>query len=68
MWLKMCINGHNVDLGDQVKCPGCHHFSGFFFLKKVHFGHSKVSLIYTEVSLFQGCPLRGVPLYTCLDK
>ena len=67
-------------LGDLVKCsvysgtpllwtpwgPGevscierCPHFRG-------KLGHSKVSLL-AEVFLFQGCPLRGVPLYFSLS-
>ena len=35
---------------------------GYIYIKKAYFGRSKVSLN-TEVSLFQGCPLGGVPLY-----
>ena len=37
------------------------------YVKKVYLRHSEVSLVRTEVSLFQGCPLRGVPLYV-LDE
>ena len=34
------------------------------YTKKAYLGHSKVSLMQKCPGLFQGCPLRGVPLYT----
>ena len=44
-------------LGDLVKCPiwRCPHFRSYI-IKKAYLGQN-------EVSLFRGCPLRGVPLY-----
>ena len=33
------------------------------YTKRAYLGHSK-SVLNTEVSLFQGCPLRGVPPYS----
>ena len=36
------------------------HFRGKFILTK----HIEQSVLNTEVSVCQGCPLRGVPLYT----
>ena len=38
-------------------------FKGYVSVKKAYLGFGKV----TEVSLFQGCPLGGVPLYLHCD-
>ena len=51
-------------LGDLVKVScieRCPHFRGEFLLRKHTW--DKAKRLNTEVSLFQGCPLRGVPLY-----
>ena len=46
----------------EVSCiERCPHFRGKFLLRK-HIGDIE-SVHNTEVSLFLGCPLRGVPLY-----
>ena len=46
-------------LGDLVK-ERFPHFRDKSILKKLYLGQQ--SVLITEVSLFQGCPLRGVPL------
>ena len=51
--------GHLGDLSCIERCP---HFRGKFTLRKYYFG-TQQSVLISGVSLFQGCPLRGVPLY-----
>ena len=60
----------NVDtFGDMVKCPiieRCPHFRGkFTFVYEESIFGTYQSVLNTEVSIYmyQGCPLRRVPLY-----
>ena len=38
-------------------------FQGYIYTKKAYLHGTQQSVLNTEVSLFQRCPLRGVPLY-----
>ena len=57
-------NLSNLDtLGTEERVPRCPDFSGVKLYTNMAFGTAK-SVLFIEVSSYQGVLIRGVPLYT----